>query len=295
MKILFLIFFTITFIFSAFTQSLDTSVVDKSRMRVVLASGSFLYATSIIGLSQAWYKDKGFSSFHFFNDNLEWNQVDKMGHIYTSYHISRVGTKVFRWANVSDKKAHIYGALAGFLYQTPIEILDGFSQGYGASWGDMGANAFGSGLWLGQYLLWEEERIHLKYSFHRTNYAEQRPNLLGNGWTQEWLKDYNGQTYWLSFDVWALAGKKKYIPKWLNITTGFGADGMVSADESSNKDLGFFSHRQYYIGLDVDLSHIKTKNKFLNTIIYLADMVKIPAPTFEYNAKGKWTIHALYF
>jgi hypothetical protein len=280
--------------YSAFSQNADSTLVNKTRVKTIAAGGTFLYASSIIILSEAWYKEQGLSTFHFFNDNSEWNQVDKMGHIYTAYHISRVGTQAFKWANISDKKSHIYGALAGLLYQTPIEILDGFATDYGASWADMAANTFGSGLWIGQYLLWKEERVHLKYSFHRTQYAPQRPNVLGNGWTQEWLKDYNGQTYWLSFDVWALTGKKKLIPKWLNITTGFGAKGMISANEPSNNDLGLFSQRQFYFGLDLDLSHIKTKNKLLNTIIFLADMIKIPAPTFEYNKKG-WKFHALYF
>ena len=262
---------------------------------MIVAGGSFLYATSIIALSQAWYKDQGLTSFHLFDDNSEWNQVDKMGHIYTSYHISRAGTQVYKWANIPDKKAHIYGAITGLVYQTPIEILDGFSNDYGASWGDMVANSFGSGIWLGQYLLWKEERIHLKYSFHRTRFANQRPNLLGDGWTQEWLKDYNGQTYWLSFDVWALAGKKNYIPKWLNLILGYGAEGMVSARESSNEDLGHSSYRQYYLGLDLDLSHVKTKNKVLNTLVYIFDMVKIPGPTIEYNQQRGWVIHPLYF
>jgi len=295
MRTFFVILIFITLSLSGKAQNLDSATVNKTRLKTIVLGGSFLYTSSIIILSQAWYKDQGLTNFHLFNDNMEWNQVDKMGHIYTAYHISRVGTQVFKWANLSDKKAHIYGALAGLLYQTPIEILDGFSSDYGASWGDMAANTLGSGLWLGQYLLWEEERIHLKYSFQRTTYAPQRPNLLGDGWTQEWLKDYNGQTYWLSFDVWALTGKKDFIPKWLNITTGFGADGMVSANESSNNSLGFFSHRQYYLGLDFDFSHFKTKNKFLNTIFFLADMIKIPAPTLEFNNKDGVKFHGLYF
>ena len=35
------------------------------------------------------------------------------------------------------------------------------------------ANAAGTGLYVGQELLWKEQRIALKYSFHRTNIATQ--------------------------------------------------------------------------------------------------------------------------
>ena len=44
-------------------------------------------------------------------------------------------------------------------------------------------------------------RIYPKFSFHRTDYAPLRPDVLGDGLAEEIFKDYNGQTYWLSFDM----------------------------------------------------------------------------------------------
>lgn len=294
LKILWCICFSIVFI-PARAQDGDTTSINRSRMKVIVASGTTLYAGSLVSLSMAWYSNQSTSTFHFFNDNSEWNQTDKFGHTYTAYQISKMGTTALQWANVSDKKSHIYGSLIGIIYQTPIEILDGFSDAYGASWGDMLANITGSGLWLGQYLLWKEERIHLKYSFHSTSYASINPNLLGEDWTQEWLKDYNGQTYWLSFDMYSLLGKKDFVPRWLNFCVGYGAEEMIRAQELSNNQLGYTSYRQYYLGLDLDLSHIKTKNKLLKTLIYFVDMIKIPGPTIEYNNREGWKFHTLYF
>ena len=294
MKIGTLTILTIFVFTTSFYGQKDSSQVNKKRLNIVLVSGTVLYAGSIITLSQAWYKDQGLGKFRFYNDNNQWNQVDKLGHVYTAYQISRVGTQTLKWANVSDKKAHIYGALMGILYQTPIEILDGFSNDYGASWGDLVSNTIGSGIWLGQHLLWQEERIHLKYSFHSTPYANARPELLGTNWTQQWLKDYNGQTYWLSFDIYSFTKNSFKFPKWLNIAIGYGAQSMVSANESSNELLGYRSYRQYYLSLDVDLSHIKTKNKILNSLLFIADMVKIPTPTVEFS-QGKAQFHPLYF
>ncbi len=289
------ILLSLLFIYQSSIAQSDSSGINKKRLNTVLITGGVIYTGSLIALSQAWYKDQGMGKFHFFNDNSQWNQVDKVGHAYTAYHISRVGTQTLKWANVPEGKAHIYGALMGILYQTPIEILDGFANDYGASWGDLVANTAGSCLWAGQYLLWKEERIHFKYSFHRTGYANVRPSLLGENLSQQWLKDYNGQTYWLSVDIYSfLKNSKVKFPKWLNIAGGYGASGMVSANEISNNELGYSSYRQYYISLDIDLSHIKTKSKFLNSIIFLADMIKIPTPTVEFS-QGYAKFHALYF
>ena len=45
--------------------------------------------TSYVGLHNLWYKKYPQSSFHFFNDFNEWNQIDKIGHVYSSYHVAR--------------------------------------------------------------------------------------------------------------------------------------------------------------------------------------------------------------
>jgi hypothetical protein len=59
---------------------------------------------------------------------------------------------------------------------------------------DIIANASGTAL----FVLWKEQRITPKFSFHTTQYAQYRPNVLGSSLAEQMLKDYNGQTYWLS-------------------------------------------------------------------------------------------------
>jgi hypothetical protein len=54
---------------------------------------------------------------------------------------------------------------------TAVEVLDGFSSEWGASSGDIIANA--SALLVSQELLWKEQRITPKFSFHTTQYAVQ--------------------------------------------------------------------------------------------------------------------------
>lgn len=269
---------------SAYAQ--DTSSVHSSRLKTVVYGGSGLYAATLIGLNQLWYANEPQSNFHFFNDNKEWLQVDKVGHVYTAFHISRVGVEVIEWAGLPRKKAILWGGLSGLIFQTPIEILDGFSSAYGASWGDIIANTLGSGLVMGQYYLWDELRIVPKFSFTRSPYAPQRPNVLGSNFLEETLKDYNGQTYWLSANIYSFLDAKTACPKWLNVALGYGGEQMVFAEADDNRAIGLNPYRQLYLSLDVDLTKIKTRSKFLNSVFFLANTLKIPFPAIEFSENG---------
>ena len=97
----------------------------------------------------------------------------------------------------------------------------------------------------------------MKISFHQTLYNTIRPEILGENLIQKVLKDYNGQTYWLSFDIHSFM-KESPFPKWLNIAAGYGANGMVYAREEENIANGYESYRQYFLGIDFDLNYINT-------------------------------------
>ena len=273
-------------------QISDTSHhVNKKRLNTLIIGSTVAYGVTLAGLNKLWYEDSPKESFHFFNDNAEWKQVDKVGHFYSTYYFSYATSRALQWCNVKPKKSDLIGSLVGFGVMLPIEIMDGFSQSYGASPGDLIANAAGSAFYLGQALLWKEQRILPKFSFHRTEYASMRPSVLGDGMPGEMFKDYNGQTYWLSVDM------DKFIrfPKWLNFAVGYGAEGMVYARDEQNIDAGYPpAYRQYYLSIDFDLRAIKSRSKAINTLIFFASMIKIPAPTIEFSSKGT-KLHAFYF
>lgn len=269
----------------------STRNVNKKRLRLITLGGTVAYGISLVGLSHLWYSDSERQSFRFFNDNAEWKQVDKFGHFFSAYYFSYGTSKALRWSNVEQTKANLVGSLVGFGVLLPIEILDGFSAAYGASAGDLAANAAGSAFFLAQSHLWGEPRIHPKFSFHRTRYAKLRSSLLGGDLTSEVLKDYNGQTFWLSFDI------DKFIrfPRWLNLAAGYGAEGMVHARDLQNIEAGYDKpYRQYYLSIDFDLTSIKSRSKAINTLLFVANMIKIPAPALEFSHKGV-RFHSLYF
>nr|WP_321224652.1 DUF2279 domain-containing protein [uncultured Psychroserpens sp.] len=279
---------------NSFLKPSDT--LNTSRRNAVVITEASLASLTLIGLDQLWYADFERSKFKTVNDANEWLQMDKLGHVFSSYQLGRVGANALNWAGVNKNDQLIYGATLGLGFLTAVEIFDGYSQEWGFSWSDMAANVTGTGLYVGQELLWDEQRITLKYSFHQTHFAKQRPDKLGDGFLEEILKDYNGQTYWLSANVNSFF-KNRNIPKWLNIAFGYGAEGMLTG-KTENVDNLFITQnrrRQFYLSLDVDLSRVQTKSRLLRTVFDVLNVIKVPAPTISYDRINGAKLHYIYF
>ncbi|MCX6312648.1 MAG: DUF2279 domain-containing protein [Bacteroidetes bacterium] len=273
---------------------------NKKRTIGVITGETVIASGSLIALSQLWYKDYPQSSFHFFNDNSEWLQMDKCGHTITAYVVGKTGMRLLEWSGVKRNKAIWFGGLTGFAYQGVIEIFDGFSSQWGFSIGDISANAAGCGILIGQEYLWKEQRISLKYSFHKSTYPQYRPNLLGKNWNEQILKDYNGQTYWLSVNIASFLSDQTKFPKFLNLAFGYGADGMTGGKSnpilynSVGNMISFERTRQYYLSMDIDLTKIKTHSPFLKTVFETIGFLKIPAPGIELKQNhltGHWLMY----
>lgn len=278
----------------------DTSQIRKGRLIGVSALAGSVYVGGMTGLYFLWYKDYDQSGFHTFNDNQAWLQIDKIGHSFSSYQMGRVAYTAFRWAGLDEKRSTWMGGTYGFLFLSTVEIFDGFSSNWGFSWGDVAANASGTGLFLGQQLLWHEQRMQLKFSYFPSKYAQYNPELLGSNNFERVIKDYNAQTYWLSINPQSFSSSRKIFPRWLNIAIGYGAKGMTGSNHNPDEIDGiilpnFNRTRQFYLSLDIDLTKVKTKSEFLRLILDAANMIKIPFPTLEYNAEDGVEFHALYF
>jgi hypothetical protein len=287
------IFILCVFLISIKTYSNDSLSIVKKRKLALGISTAALTGGSLVYLNQAWFQQYSSGKFHFFNDNDEWLQMDKCGHAFTNYQVSRVMMGAMDWAGYNTKKQLLIGGLSGFTYMTAIEVMDGFSSGWGFSWGDMGANALGTGMSVGQKIFWNEQRFQLKFSFYPSPYAKYRPSLLGDELYMQLLKDYNGQIYWLSINPSCFMKKETKFPKWLNVAFGYGANGMIGArynnivieDESGNVT-SFNRYRQGYLSLDIDLTRIKTKSKILKSVFTCLNTIKIPFPNIELS-EGK--------
>ncbi|MFH1161399.1 MAG: DUF2279 domain-containing protein [bacterium] len=263
--------------------------LNKGRLAGVLSVQGALYAGSLTGLYYLWYKNYPQSAFHFYNDNDEWLQMDKVGHCFSAYYLSEVLYASYRWAGVDRKSAILYGSLLSYTFMLNIEILDGFSSEWGFSLGDLAANTTGCLLFVGQQFLWDEQRLVIKYSYHPTEYPKYRPDVLGSNLVQNLVKDYNGMSFWLSGNISSFLPKHCRFPKWLNVAVGYGVEG-VGVDRSK-----FERYRQFYLSLDVDLTRIPTRSKTLKGIFTILNLIKIPCPAIEYNTRGQFKFHYLYF
>jgi hypothetical protein len=267
-----------------------------------LASGSAeLWVGSVVGLNELWYKNEPRSKFHLFDDNREWLQLDKAGHFMTSYAIGYYYIDFMRWSGFNRKTSIWAGGFMGSFYLAGIEVLDGLSGTWGFSLGDFSANTAGSFAVILQEIAWNEQRITPKISYHPSRYAQYRPNLLGDNFGSQMLKDYNGQTYWLSANIHSFLRDESKFPRWINVAVGFGGDGMIGGDSNPAFDddghalPNFIRHRQFYISLDVDLTKVRTKKKWLRSIFKAVNIIKLPFPTIEFNALEKVKFHPIYF
>lgn len=266
------------------------------------------YVGMMMALNAAWYKQYPRTAFHFYNDNGEWNQIDKIGHSWTAYVEGRYGVGLYRWAGMPEKKAIWIGGLMGSLAQTTIEILDGFSAKWGASPGDLLANTLGSGMVISQELLWKEQKIKMKFSSHRVDYSgydlavqTRADALFGHSLPERILKDYNGQSYWLSFCPWALTRPKARM-QWLNLSIGYGIENVLGGYRNtwlSGGQAYDYTHlgrqRTYMLSLDIDLEKIPVRRAWARTLLHALNIFKIPAPTLMINNEQKISFSAFYF
>lgn len=267
--------------FDTFFKPSDT--LNISRRNAVIISKAALFVGGIIQMNKPFDQDYQNSKFHFIHDNSRYLQMDKSAHVFASYQIGSASFNALQWSGVSKKNQLLFGAGMGFVFLTSVEFIDGCANG--TSYGDIIGNAVGTSLFVTQELLWKEQRIVPKFSFHSTDFFSATPRIMRSKIENE----FDGQTYWLSFNLHSFF-KGNTLPKWLNCAVGYGVEGV-----NKDKDITADAYRQLYFSLDADLTKIKTKSHFLKTVFYVFNTIKIPAPALEFRSRGRVKGHLVYF
>lgn len=279
--------------------------VPPARKWWVAGGHAAVWAGTYIALNKAWYEGYDRMGFHTFNDLPEWNQMDKLGHIWSTYQLGRVSGELWTWAGLNRNTAVWLGGASAMAFQSIIELQDAYSVEWGFSWSDMAANALGAGAYVSQELLWQEQRLQIKMGYYPYSYAPEirgrARELYGTGFAERILKDYNAQTYWLSANMHRFFPDSKF-PKWLNLATGYSSDLMLGGRENKwTTDLGvevdrrdIHRTRRYYISVDIDLTQIPTRKKWVKTLFAALNAVKVPAPALEYNNRRQLQWHWLH-
>ena len=294
---------TISIFFTTGISAQDTIVHNRKRDVVLVTATAAAYTSTMGLLYLTWYRQYEAEPFHFFNDRKEWRGMDKLGHFTTSWWTSQWINESLKLSGYPQKKARLWATVVPLTFLTTVEVFDGFSSGWGFSYADMLANVSGSALFLSQDLLFSEQKFLMKYSFRETGYNHIRPELLGDSYAAAMLKDYNGQTYWLSIPLKPIVARQaEKFPGWLCLSVGYGAGGMLGGhDNLWVKDNVAYDYRsvkrysEWYLSFDVDLKKLHVRGKAWKFFSSTFGWLKIPAPTFNWSAPNGFRFRPLYW
>lgn len=278
------------------TDKLALSATSPNLNRILKVAGGIVSIYTIIftWLNFAWYRLYNRSGFHWFDDRGEWNQIDKAGHMYGAYFETVWAYELLRWSGVDNKRAAISAAFIGMGFESSIEIWDGFSTKWGASWSDLAANFAGAMLAMVQYLLWEEQRIMCKFSYDGQRYKyptpelqERADDLFGKTFFEKVLKDYNNITLWISINP------SKFVPSmapdWGCIAIGYGGENLLGGFENKWVDKDGKPHdrtdlpryRTLKFSLDADLPRLRPNDPTGTAAFKVLNIIKMPFPSYK--------------
>lgn len=283
--------FLISFTVLGQKDSIDLSY--KTKKVLIHSSIAGTWAISEVALYPLWYKAYNTGDFHFFDDSKEWLHMDKVGHAYTNYQLTSGLYQLYRYNKFPKGKALALSTAVGLGFQSSLEIFDGFSEGWGFSWNDMLFNTAGCLFFSGQDYFFAKQIIHPKFSFFPTQLAQIRPQLLGSNIPEQVFKDYNGQTYWLSFSS---SNVIPQFPKWLAFSFGYGIMNKIDASQNTYFHNGntYRAYRQWYLSMDIQPNEIRCKRKWIKKSLLIFNYLKIPFPSIAYS-RGKMHFYPFYF
>ncbi|MEC8617314.1 MAG: DUF2279 domain-containing protein [Bacteroidota bacterium] len=279
-----------------------TSQTDSSKtiIKIINIGVPSAAVISLVGINEVWYKNYARSDFHFFDDLKEWNGMDKIGHACTSYQLNKISHSLFEKNNI--KKPLLKSSVYTFGYMLGVELLDGYSTEWGFSIYDVIGNGLGTILYTFQERKFKNQPFKIKFSSHKSTYASCRPSLLGENRLQQILKDYNGQTYWLTFNYNELWNKRIKLFDYIDFAFGYSIDGFTGGHNnpeisscncliSNCNNLKRTS--QFIFSVDLNTSKIKNKHPILGKFLLPFDIVKIPFPAFILNNSKNFKL--IYF
>jgi hypothetical protein len=277
------VFSVIIFIFSILTisaQIYNETASDSGRQEVNklklysilgVTSAGFIYGHAF--LNELWWKGEK-TSFHF-NFAEDWRSslgADKLGHFYFPYLVGNVYSELFQWSGVEEKRSHYYAASLAFFYQTYIEIRDGFSEQYGFSWGDFGANVLGASYPVLQYHYPVLKNFHFKISF----YPSERFRNNSHGAI---IDDYESTYHWLSFNIKNLLPENvgRHYPAFINLALGHSVHNL---DAEGRHEL--------YIALDWNLESLPGDTWLLKFLKKTFNHYHLPSPAVRVYPGVTW-------
>lgn len=235
--------------------------------------GGFIYGHAL--QSDIWWKGEKVP-FRFEWD-YDWKYAlgaDKLGHFYFPYLMTNVYSDAFQWSGIEKNKSLIYAASLSFIYQTFIEVKDGFSKEWGFSWGDFAANTMGASYPILQNKFPSMKNINLKVSFYPSERFKNNSHSVI-------FDDYESTYHWLTFNIkYFLPDKiKVWYPSWVNIALGHGVRELDSPNGGKH---------EIFIALDWNLEELPGEGWFLKLLKKYLNFYKLPAPAVQITPELVW-------
>lgn len=233
---------------------------------------------------QGWWADNR-APFHFEEDLDYGLWVDKIGHFYGTTVWSYSIRKTLEWANVPERASLWWGSGGALLFQTFLEVEDGFS-----TWGfdrvDFAFDVLGAAWPIAQYYVPELQSFNLKLSYHPSPLLGTAGGEGFEGQKHLVFDDYEGQTFWLSVRVhdFLPEGAKSVWPDFLCLAVGYGARDITGANPTP----------VVFIAPDLDMTRIIPANtSFLKTLGEALNFIHMPLPAVQISPGAIW--YGIYF
>lgn len=247
-------------------QPADTSHVNGGRLAFTCGTLGAVFIGAHVYQKKAWWQT-GHEPFRFQNDWEYAGNIDKIGHAFAAYTEARLARSVLEWCGLDERGSNFYAPLSAFLYQTYVEIEDGFNRNYGFSPGDEIANIAGASLACAQNAYPPLRNVGLKFSYYPSRrYLDD----LSNGGSRVFIDDYDGTIFWITANPHGILPEEYIgpVPEWLGLSLGFAIHHVDS----------YRFERSYYLTLDYQLSRIRTESGLLRALLGTLDMFHLPAP-----------------
>jgi hypothetical protein len=248
-----------------------------------LLTGTYLGALTALHIYQVNTIWDSTTHFRILEDGDYGLYTDKFGHIWGTYINAYFISEFLMASGLSWDAATNWGGAMALLYQTYVEVLDGFGKNWGFSPSDMAANIVGYSFFMGHHYWPFLQNFTLKTSYFPPRWfgGQHRES------SSSFIDDYSSYTYLLSANVYRLIPEswRKYWLPWLNIGVGYAARNLTYKA----------GDKKFLIGLDINPAMLLPDGgSFWNWIKQSLNYVLLPMPTLELSDTAPPRFHLLY-